>query len=351
MLWQFRRELISALSNFSNITISTPFNGHEKDFEDMGCKCINTTIDRRGINPLVDLKLLLSYRKILKAEQPDAVITYSIKPNIYAGLLCRLKNIPYYTNVQGLGTAFQNKILSYIATSLYRFALKKSTAVFFENNANANEFVSRKIILQRKCIVLKGAGVNLETYPYEEYPKENKGINFLFVGRIMKEKGIDEFFEAAQKIKKLYQEKVNFHVVGFFEDEYKEIITKLTTNKIIMFHGFQPDPKPFYKNAHCVILPSYHEGMSNVLLEAAATGRALITTDIPGCREAVDNSINGLLCEKMNAKSLENCITNFLSLTPCERKSMGAAGRTKMEKEFDKNVIVKNTLNIILSKN
>lgn len=344
MLWQFRRELIASLLEKGEVVLSMPFVGHEDDFASMGCKCVKTEVDRRGINPVTDLKLYRTYVKLLKAEKPDMVITYSIKPNVYGGFACRQLHIPYCVNVQGLGTAFQKEPIASIVTAMYKVALKKVRTVFFENETNAEEFRSRRIVPLEKQTILHGAGVNLETYRFLDYPDEENGIHFLFLGRIMKEKGVEELFLAARSLKKRYGDKIYFDFVGFFEDEYKEVVEQLVHEGIVSFHGFSPDPKPYYGRSHCVVLPSYHEGMSNVLLEGAATGRALITTEIPGCKEAVWDGKNGFLCKKMDAESLENCLERFLQLSSEERRKMGIAGREKMEQEFDKKNVVEATM-------
>lgn len=348
MLWQFRRELIAELQTKGEVVLSMPFVGHEEDFEKMGCKCIETKVDRRGINPKTDLKLYNIYRKLLKTEKPDMVITYSIKPNVYAGFACREMKIPYCVNVQGLGTAFQKQPIASVVTLMYKVALKKAKVVFFENKANADEFAKRNITPGHQQRILNGAGVNLDVYNEQPYPSEEDDIHFLFLGRIMKEKGVDELFVAAENLKKKYGKKVVFDLVGFFEDEYKEKVEKLVEDGVVVFHGFQSEPRPFYGMSHCVVLPSYHEGMSNVLLEAASTGRALITSDIPGCREVVDEGVNGYLCEKMNVGSLEGCLERFLSLSMEQRREMGISGRKKVEAEFDKKMIVEETVEAIL---
>lgn len=347
MLYQFRRELIQKMQENYEVAISMPFVGHEEDFIEMGCKCIKTDVNRRSINPFTDIKLYKTYKQLLKTEKPDMVITYSIKPNIYAGFACRYLKIPYCVNIQGLGTAFQKEPIATVVTFMYKIALKKAKTVFFENRVNADEFVKRHIIPKHKETVLNGAGVNLDFYEYQPYPNEEQGIHFLFLGRIMKEKGIDELFSVAKKLKNKYGKKVVFDLVGFFEDEYKEVVEQLMADGVVTFHGFQSDPRPYYAMSHCIILPSYHEGMSNVLLEAASTGRALITTNIPGCKEAVDDSISGYLCKKMDIESLEICIERFIRLDHEERKNMGIAGRQKMEKEFDKKKVVQDTLDTI----
>ena len=342
MLWQFRRELIGKLMEDYDVIISTPFVGHEDDFKAMGCTMIETDVDRRGINPKTDMKLYLTYRRLLKEHHPDMVVTYSIKPNVYAGYACRQMRIPYCVNVQGLGTAFQKKGLREIVIRMYKTALKKAKTVYFENKGNARVFLQEQIIRREQMCLLKGAGVNLKYYTYQKYP-ENDKVHFLYLGRIMKEKGMDELFYAA---KELQRKEVPFvlDLVGFFEDEYKEKIDKLVDAKIAVFHGFQEDPRPYYAMADCVVLPSYHEGMSNVLLEAAATGRPVITSNIPGCKEAVDDGKSGLLCEAEDWNDLYRKMSKIAQMSRIEREAMGVCGRDKMAQEFDKDKVVKKTI-------
>ncbi|MDI9241565.1 glycosyltransferase family 4 protein [Fusibacillus kribbianus] len=342
MLWQFRRELISELMKENEVILSMPFVGHEEDFQKMGLRCINTDLDRRGINPMTDLKLINTYKKMLKQEKPDMVITYSIKPNVYAGLMCGKLGIPFCANVQGLGTAFQKPVLAQFVTVLYKMAFRKVRTVFFENQTNAEEFRKRHIIPIEKQTILRGAGINLEHYALQPYPVNDK-VHFLFLGRIMREKGIDELFSAASR---LHKEGFSFMVdlVGFFEDEYKKQVEDLENAGIVSFHGFQKDPRPFYAAADCVVLPSYHEGMSNVLLEAAAVGRPLITSDIPGCREAVDNGKTGILVKVKDTESLHAAMKNMINRSETDRQKMGLLGRKKMETEFRKELVVAETI-------
>lgn len=342
MLWRFRRELIAELSKSHEVVLSMPFVGHEGDFKAMGLRCIETKIDRRGINPVTDLKLMQTYRKLFQAERPDLVISYSIKPNIYGGIQCAALGIPYCANVQGLGTAFQKPGLAQLVTGLYRFAFRKVSTVFFENEANAAEFRNRGILKAEKQTVLHGAGINLEDYAVQPYPK-NTPFRFLYLGRIMKEKGMDELFAAARR---LYRERQDFvlDLVGFFEDSYKEQVEALERDGIAVFHGFQEEPRPFYASADCVVLPSYHEGMSNVLLEGAAIGRPLITSRIHGCMEAVEDGKTGLLVTVRDAESLYQAMKTMLGKDHSQREVMGLAGREKMEREFSKAVVVAETI-------
>lgn len=342
MLWRFRRELIQELMKKYTVVISTPFVGHENDFKELGCEMIETPVDRRGINPATDLKLFRTYVRILKEERPNMVLTYSIKPNIYAGFACQMLKIPYCVNVQGLGTAFQKPGLAQAVTLMYKMALKKAKTVFFENEGNAELFRQKKITPKRQQTLLPGAGVNLEYYPCRPYP-ENDKTHFLYLGRIMKEKGMDELFYAVSKLHEKYGDKMVLDLVGFFEDEYKEQVEELVQKGIAVFHGFQEEPRPYYEAADCVVLPSYHEGMSNVLLEAAATGRAIITSDIPGCREAVEENVSGFLCRVKDKEDLLRKMEEFMELSQEERAEMGLKGRLHVEKKFDKERVVRKT--------
>lgn len=346
MLYRFRKELIQKLLEDSEVVISTPFVGHETDLKELGANCIKTEVDRRSINPFTDLKLLHTYKTILKQEKPDLVITYSIKPNIYAGYLCGKMKIPFCANVQGLGTAFQKALLSNLVTVMYRTAFRKVETVFFENQANAQAFVRRRILPAKKEVVLSGAGINLEEYRYRQYPNNEK-VHFLYLGRIMKEKGMDELFAAVEQLRKNGCEFI-LDLVGFFEDEYKKQVEQLQNEGVVRFYGFQENPKPYYAQTDCVVLPSYHEGMSNVLLEAAASGRAIITTDIPGCREAVDNGKSGMLCKVKSTDSLYKAMKRFTELSREKRELLGKAGREKMEREFDKKKVVEETVKALM---
>lgn len=348
MLYQFRREIITKLLENNEVIISTPFVGHEEDFMNMGCTVVETFIDRRGVNPFTDYQLLRRYHQLVKQYHPDKVITYSIKPNIYGSLVCRKLHVPYYVNVQGLGTAFESKKLAWFVSLLYKIALKKAKVVFFENQGNAQVFLDRKIIDKDKITVLNGAGVNLDYYTYQEYPVEYP-VHFIFVGRIMKEKGIDEILATAKRMKEKYQEKVVFDLVGFFEDEYKDIVENMHQQGLIEYHGFQQDVKPFLKNCHCLLLPSYHEGMANTILEASAMGRPVIVSNIPGCKEGVIDQESGYLVEVKDSDDLFDKVELFFHLPYEDKKQMGLYARKLMEERFDKKDVVEMTYKELMS--
>ena len=346
MLWQFRREIIQTLLNHGlEVVIGVPFGDHVDDFIQLGCKMIDTPLERRGLNPFRDWKLYRQYRSILTDEAPDMAITYSIKPNVYGGYACRALNIPYCVNVQGLGSAFQRPSIAFIAGLMYRIAVKNAKVVFFENNGNAAYFRKKRITPASQQLVLSGAGINLQHYTLQPFPK-NPVVRFLYLGRMMKEKGIDELFTA---VRRLRDEGLQFQLdlVGFFEDAYKDAVDELIESGIAVFYGFQSDARPYYAQADCVVLPSYHEGMSNVLLEAAATGRPVIASFIPGCRETISLGRSGLNCRVQDADSLYRSMKFFLELDWDERKEMGLEGRKRMEERFAKDSVVEQTLTAV----
>lgn len=343
MFWQFRRELVAAiLEQGHQVMLAVPFGDCVEELRSLGCTLIDTPMNRRGMSPMQELSLMRRYRSILDTVKPDLVITYSIKPNLYAGLLCGRRNIPCCINVQGLGTAFQNPVTAAFVSGLYRAAVRRAKVVFFENEENARIFRDKKIISRDRQCILRGAGINLDRYTRQPYP-EHETVRFLYLGRIMREKGMDELFEA---VRRLYREGEQFHLdlVGFFEDSYRDQVGQLEQLGVCTFHGFQSETRPFYGNADCVVLPSYHEGMSNVLLEGAAVGRPLITSAISGCREAVEEGVTGFTCPARDPDALYETMKKFLHLSREQRAAMGAAGRRKMQAEFDKKLVVENTL-------
>ena len=344
-LYRFRKDLLAALLRAGHeVYISLPDGGFISGLVQLGCRFLDTPIDRRGMNPLHDSKLFHQYRAILKEVKPDLVLTYTIKPNIYGGLACRMAHIPYAVNITGLGSAIENGgWLKKFVLALYKPALKGARAVFFENAGNRDTLTATGVVPKGRDVVLNGAGVNLEDYPYQSYPQEG-AVRLLFVGRVMHEKGVDELFAAAKRMKQEYGDSVEFHIVGSFEEGYKPLMDELEKAGVVKYHGYQSDMKRFYAMASCVVLPSYHEGMSNVLLEAAASGRPLITSDIPGCREAVEDGVSGYLCPAKDADALHEAMRRFVELPESWRGEMGRRGRERMEQRFSKTAVVAETI-------
>ena len=343
-LYDFRKDLIAAFKKHANVTVAVPHNDRWEELHKLVDEVIELPIDRRGMNPLRDSRLFRRYRAMLKAVKPDLVLTYTIKPNIYGGLACRMAHIPYAVNITGLGSAIENGgWLKRFVLALCKPALKSARVVFFENAGNRDTLAATGVVPKGRDVVLNGAGVNLEDYPYQPYPQEGT-VRFLFVGRVMHEKGVDELFAAAKRMKQEYGDGVEFHIVGSFEEEYKPLMDKLEQAGVVKYHGYQSDMKRFYAMASCVVLPSYHEGMSNVLLEGAATGRALITSDIPGCREAVEDGVSGYLCPTKDVDALCDAMRRFAELPENRQAEMGRRGRTRMEQKFSKTAVVAETI-------
>ena len=343
-LYQFRRELIADLLENHEVVLSLPNGDLVRLLEEMGCRFLDTPVDRRGINPVTDLKLFIRYWKLLAGEKPDLVITYTIKPNIYGGIVCRLRKIPCAVNITGLGTAFQNRgALRRLVTILYKTALKKAKVVFFENAENMGTLLHEGIVRENQCCLLNGAGVNTDHYAFTPYPAEEAPVRFLFMGRVMREKGIDELFAAMERlVGEGYS--CELDVLGYYEEDYKEKIDSFVQRGWLRYHGFQRDVTPYIAESHCFVLPSWHEGMANTNLECAAMGRPVITSNIHGCKEAVVEGTSGLLCEAKNADSLYEAMARFMNMTREERTIMGIAGRQHMEAVFDKKKVVAATL-------
>ena len=346
-LYSFRRELIEQLVEEQNeVFCSLPFGEKTEPLSEIGCRCIDTEISRHGKNPFEDIKLFFFYLKQIKRIKPDVILTYTIKPNVYGGLAASIKKVPYIANVTGLGTAIENGgIMQKFTIVLYRIGLRKAKTVFFQNESNL-DFMKSKKVVKGNAELLPGSGVNLKQHYYEPYPENDNPTVFLTIGRIMKDKGIDEILEAAAVIKSEYPN-VCFKLVGFYDDDYEKVISSAAESGLVEFIEQQPDIHPLLKESHATLHASYHEGMSNVLLETAATGRPIIATDVPGCREAYDNGVSGIAFRSHSAEDLVRAIKEFLALPYEERANMGKAGRAKMEKEFDRNIIVNKYMKII----
>ena len=342
-LWGFRQELIKELLKKNEVIAITPYDGFVEELNELGCKTIELSIDRRGLNPIKDMKFFLDCLKIIQKEKPNLVITYTIKPNVYGGFVCRLKKIPYAINITGLGTAFEKEgLLKKIAIIMNKVSCKKARVVFFENEENRQFFVNEQIVKESQTYRLNGAGINLERFKMLPYPKGDT-IKFLFMGRVMAEKGIDELFIAMQK---LASEgiKCELDVLGRYEENYKEIIHKYEEDGWLHYYGYQEDVRPFIEKCHCFVLPSWHEGMANTNLESAASGRPIITSNIHGCLEAVIENKSGFLVEKKNAEELYLAMKKFACLPYEERLKMGVLARKHMENVFDKKIVVKDTI-------
>ena len=331
-LYDFRNELVQKLLFKYEVTVSLPDEVRTKELAEEGCKVVHTPINRRGVNPAEDFKLLLAYRKLLKEEKPDLTLTYTIKPNIYGGFCCRMMRIPYIATVTGLGSTFQKQgIFLKLITTMYRLGLKKAECIFFQNREN-REIFEKYHIRGKKSKLVSGSGVNLKRHCFEPYPEDDQ-VRFLYVGRMLREKGIEELLEAA---KQLHDDDTEFALLGYPDEDYQDKLDAYEKEGYIKQLGFDPDVHVYIKNASALVLPTYHEGMSNVLMEASATGRPVIATNISGCKEIFEEGVTGFSCEPKSSEDLIRALKKFLKLSREERAVMGQKARQKMEREFDR---------------
>lgn len=353
-LYDFRKELLEALlQNGYEVHVSVPDTGYVQRLEALGCIYIPTQMERRGMNPMKDFKLFRFYMHLLGKIRPAAVLTYTIKPNIYGGLACRLKGYPYLVNITGLGTALEHGgLLQKMLVLLYRTALKKAKCVFFQNERNLN-FMKEKGCIGKRAVtrIIPGSGVNLEAHEPMPYIK-NEEVHFLSIMRIMKDKGIEELMEAAEAIHEEYPHAM-FDLLGGYEEETKNIyeprLEDLQRRGIIQYYGYRDDVPVFLEKCQALVNPSYSEGMSNVLLEAAATGRPVLASDIAGCRETFENGVGGFTFQVKDADSLKEALKKFLALSDEEKEAMGKAARAYVETRFDRKQVVDIYLDTIAS--
>lgn len=340
VIYNFRKELVERLLVARyEVIISSPYGERIDDLVDMGCEYIEANIERHGTNPLNELKLLNYYKKIIKDNKPDVVLTYTIKPNIYGGLAAKKYKVTYIANITGLGTAVEKQgLMQKITILLYKLAFSKIQRVFFQNTENMQFFIDNNIVVDKHKLV-PGSGVNLQHFNVLKYPSKDN-VEFVFISRIMKEKGIDQYIETAKYITDKYPN-TKFHVCGFCEERYEDTLKDLQNKGVLTYHGMVRDVREILKNTHCTIHPTYYpEGLSNVLLESAACGRPIITTDRSGCREVVDHGINGYKVKQKDSRDLIMKVEKFIRLGYEEKKLMGLAGRNKVEKEFDRQIVV-----------
>lgn len=321
----------------------------KEELEQVGCSVIDITIGRHGTNPISDLKLMKRYKSLFKEIKPDYILSYNIKPNVYGGMASKYLNINFMPNITGLGTALEYPgLMQKLTIMLHKIGLKKAKTVFFQNQENMDFFKKYKILSKKtKMVLLPGSGVDLEKHKLLEYPKDET-VKFLYVARIMKDKGIDIYLETARAIRKKYPN-TEFHICGYCDDKkYQGILEEYKKDEIIIYHGEQKNMIPYFEMASAIIHPSYYpEGMSNVLLEAAAHGRPIICTNRSGCKETVNDGETGFIVPIKNTNKVISSVERLLNMNNAERKQMGCSGRTKMEKEFDRKIVVDKYMNEI----
>ncbi len=345
VIYNFRLELVERLlADDHEVYISSPYGERIDDLVRIGCRYESVELSRHGMNPLNEIKLLRYYKELLRRVCPDIVFSYTIKPNVYGGIACQKQGIPYVANITGLGTAVENDgIVQKITVVLYKAAFRQVQKIYFQNTENMNFFEKRNIAIGKHALI-PGSGVNLTRFPVLDYNHEDT-VEFAFISRIMREKGIEQYLDAAEYIKSKYPN-TRFHVCGFCEQSYEQRLGELEARGIITYHGMVRDVKKIMKWIHCVVHPTYYpEGLSNVLLEACASARPIITTDRSGCRETIDDRVNGFVVKQKDSVDLIVKIEKFLALSWDERREMGLAGRHKVEREFDRQIVVEAYMN------
>ncbi len=339
-LYKFRKELLKRLLLKHELYIALPEGEYIEKMKEMGAVFYPVIMNRRGKNIFQEFNVVSRYFSVIRKVKPDMVLTYTVKPNIYGGWICQLLHVPYIANITGLGTAIENEnILSKILVFCYKWALKKAVCIFFQNTSNRS-FFARNGLKKSNIKILPGSGVNLKEYCYEDYPDPEDETVFLFIGRIMRDKGVVELVEAVKRLQKRYNN-IKVQLVGFCEEDFKNELERINVTKYVELCGQQEDVRSFIKKSHVIVLPSYHEGMANVLLEGAACGRPILASNVPGCKETFDEGISGFGFKAKNSKDLEKVMEKFINLDYEKKVEMGKAGRKKMEREFNRDIVVK----------
>ncbi len=365
-LINFRSGLIKALlSEGHSIVLAAPIDSNVQQLEEMGAKFVDVQIQAHGTNPLKDMLVFWRYLKLLRNERPNLVLTYTVKPNIYGSFAAQFLEIPVINNISGLGVVFiRGGWMFELVKVLYRRALKKSKMIFFQNPDDLKLFLSLKLVSQEKTSLLPGSGINLQIFKKVPLPisaqnsKLKKGTKqkfvFLLVARMLKEKGIEEYVKAAASLKKRYPNCV-FALLGPCEINsssgfsYANIKSWVKNNNIT-YWGESNDVRKEIAEADCVVLPSYREGTPRSLLEAAAMGRPLIATDVPGCREVVKHEVNGLLCKPREYEDLSEKMIMILNMSKQKIEEYGDNSRIIVEKNYDEKIVIEKYKEIINKK-
>lgn len=341
-LYSFRFELVQRLIGEGyQIRILAPDDEIALKFIQLGCIFIPVPISRRGTNPFHDYVLFHKYLRHLNQIHPEVVLTYTVKPNIYGGVACRILKVPIVTNVTGLGDAVENQgLVQKLVLFLTKIAFKKTKTVFFQNLNNKQFYEQLSLVRPSQTQLLPGSGVNLKEHSYINYPQNDDTIRLVYIGRIMKDKGIRELLEAFTYLH-AHQPSLTCDIVGSYEDDrFRDLIEAYIVTGAGRYLGVSSDVHALLSAYHAVVLPSYHEGMSNVLLESAATGRPVLASNVPGCRETFDEGISGFGFKPCSVASLVEAIERFITLPHDQKAAMGLAGRKKMEREFDRQIVV-----------
>ena len=345
-IWNFRRPVVEALlADGNQVTVLAPLDDAVRDLEHLGCRVRPLAMSVQGLNPLEDLKLQCSFKRIFCEEKPSAVLSYTIKNNLFGAQAARSMGVPFLPNVTGLGTTFlSGKLLQTLTEQLYRRSFKALQTVFLQNEDDRDLFLKRSLLHPDQAQLLPGSGIDLIRFaPAAMLPAEDAPV-FLMIARLLRDKGVLEFVDAARKIKARHP-KVRFQLLGEAGTKNRSAINHATVDTwvkegVVEYLGTTKDVRPAIAKASCVLLPSYREGAPKTLIEAAAMARPVISTNVPGCRAVVDHNVSGFLCDARSTESLAAAIEQFLSLSLEAQQAMGQFGRAKMEKKYDQSIVV-----------
>ena len=347
--YNFRYEILQRMVEGGHNVVVACHNddeGKQKELEKLGCRMIEVPFNGKGTNPKEELKLLNTYKHLVRTARPDIVFTFTIKMNLYGGIAAKKYGIPYVPMITGLGELEKTGKLRAILMFLHKRVIPKAKAVVFQNQANM-DFFEKNGISCKKAVLVPGSGINLKKFGFCDYPAEDKGLRFAFIGRLTVAKGIVEYLDMAEREKKKHPD-FSFLIAGVCDDEFKERVNNLQDRGVVEYLGQLSDTRELLKSIHCLILPTFHpEGLSNVLLEAAATGRPAICTSRPGCREVVQDGVNGLYCEAQNADDLVSVVEKFCFMSEGDHKKMGHEGRNLVEQRFDRSIVVNEYMELL----
>ena len=340
-MWNFRRQLLAALlADGHRVTILAPRDESVADLERLGCEFHPLEMDIKSLNPFAQLGLFFAMFRAFRKLKPDLVLGFTIKNNTFGSIAARLLGIPFIPNVTGLGTAFlSGKVLQRVAHLLYRVSFSGCPVVFFQNRDDSTLFTELKLVREDQVAVLPGSGIDLVHFSQAPLPADDGPVQFLMIARLLRDKGVVEYVEAAKKVRETHPD-TRFLLLGPAGWENRTAFSAEQAREWERTHGIEylgpsDDVRPNIRDAHCVVLPSYREGAPRTLIEAAAIGRPLIASDVPGCRDIVDQGENGLLCTVRDAESLASAMRDFLDMQPQQWAAMGQQGREKMVREYD----------------
>lgn len=352
-IYNFRMSLARALMAVGHEVIAiAPRDAYSEKLVAAGMQYVPVAMENKGTNPVKDLLLIQQFYQIYKTVKPDVILQYTIKPNIYGTLAAKMAGIPVINNVSGLGTVFIVKnLVSKVALGLYKLAFRFPAKVFFQNEDDRQLFLEHKLVAKEITEVLPGSGVDTARFKPAENFVRHPDFRFLMIARVLYEKGIVEYVEAAKKLKQQFPQ-VRFQLLGAFDEAgnvgiKKALFQDWIKGGEIEHLGTSDDVAAVIGQADCVVLPSYREGTPKTLLEAAAMGKPIITTNVPGCKETVTAGQNGYLCEVKNAGDLAAKMAQLLQLSDGELKQMGAASRALALARFDEKIVINQYLKAI----